>query len=70
MGTLPAPVRHLILALLAVLLSWAGTDAIPWLRGQTGYGALLAAVVAALIAYFTPLVQAYGRGVQSSSVRR
>jgi hypothetical protein len=62
MTTLPAGFRHLILAVLTVLLTWGGTELVPFLRGQTGYGALLAAVLAALIAYFTPLVNSYGVG--------
>jgi hypothetical protein len=62
MSKAPAPIRHLILAAIAVLGSWAITDLVPWLNGQTGYGALAAALVAALVAYFTPLVNSYGVG--------
>lgn len=59
---LPAPARHLLLAIAAVLLSWAATDAVPALSGQTGYGALLAGVLGAALAVLTPLVQSYGLG--------
>lgn len=68
-ATLPAPVRHLVLAVLTVLLTWGGTDLIPWLNGQTGYGALAAALIGALIAYFTPLVTSYGVGRKSDYTR-
>ena len=60
MGSLPAPIRHLILLVLALGLSWAATDVVPWLSGQTGYGALLAGLLAAVLAVLTPLVQSYG----------
>lgn len=71
MSTLPAIVRHLILLVLMVLVTWAGTDLVPFLQGQTGYGALLAALVAAALGYFTPLIQSYGVGArQSRTVRR
>ena len=59
-ANLPAPVRHLILMLLATGASWAATDAVPALSGQTGYGALLAGLLSAALAVFTPLVQSYG----------
>lgn len=65
-AALPAPARHLILAVAACLLSWAGTDAIPALSGQTGAASLLAGVVAALLAASTPLVQSYGLGRQNA----
>lgn len=65
MSTLPPIFRHLILVVLAAVLSWAGTDLVPALNGQTGYGAILGALVTALLAYFTPLVQAYGVGAKA-----
>ena len=60
MGTWPAPLRHLILLIAATLLAWGGTDLQPWLADQAGYGAVAAALLAAVLAYFTPLVQSYG----------
>lgn len=62
MNAVPAIVRHLILAVVTVALSWALTDLVPFLNGQTGYGALLGALIAAAVAYFTPLVNSYGVG--------
>lgn len=62
MRTWPAPLRHLILLTAALLLSWAATDVVPALQGQTGWGALLAGALAALLAVLTPLVQSYGVG--------
>jgi Na+/citrate or Na+/malate symporter len=66
MRNLPAPFRHLIVLVVSALFGWIATDAIPALNGQTGWGALLAAVLAAALAYFTPLVQAYGVGSTST----
>lgn len=57
---LPPMLRHLVLMLAAALLSWAGTDLVPWLNGQPGWGALAGVFTAALIAYLTPLVKQYG----------
>jgi hypothetical protein len=59
-NTLPPILRHLLLLLAMVLLTWGATDLVPWLQGQPGYGALLAGLVAALLGYFTPLIQSYG----------
>lgn len=59
---LPAPARHLTLAILTVLLTWAGSDVIPALQGQTGGAALVAGLLAAGLAVLTPLVNSYGVG--------
>jgi hypothetical protein len=69
MSNVPAPIRHIILLLISVGLAWIGTDIIPWLKGQTGWGLLAAALVSVLLAYFTPLVQAYGRGYRPPAQR-
>lgn len=61
-AALPAPARHLALIVAAGGLSWAATDVVPWLSGQTGYGVLLAGVLSAALATLTPLVQGYGLG--------
>lgn len=62
LASLPAPIRHLILALISAVLGWAGAFLIPALNDQAGYGVLLAALVAAVLAYVTPLVNSYGVG--------
>lgn len=62
-------VRHLMLGAIALLLSWLSTVVVPLLNGQTGYGALLAGLLTAAIAYFTPLVPSYGVGKPDSSAR-
>jgi len=54
--------RHLLVLLIGFGLSWLTTDLVPFLSGQTGYGALLAALISAAVAYFTPLVPSYGIG--------
>lgn len=54
--------RHAAVLVAGVLLSWLLTDVVPFLSGQTGYGVLLAGLITAAVAYFTPLVQAYGVG--------
>jgi len=60
---LPAPVRHLIAALLAVGLDWVGTELVPVLNNQSNLtGGILTAALLAAVATFTPLVTAYGVG--------
>lgn len=60
--TLPAPVRHLILAVASVTLAWLGTDVVGPLQDQPGYGPLAAGLLLAFLAYATPLVTSYGAG--------
>lgn len=55
-------VRHLLLMMLGTALSWVSTVLVPALSGQTGYGALLAALITAALAYLTPLIPSYGVG--------
>lgn len=62
LDSLPPFVRHLILMLVAAGLSWAGTDLIPWLNGQPGWGALAGTLAAALLAYVLPITNQYGLG--------
>jgi Na+/citrate or Na+/malate symporter len=62
LASLPAPLRHLILLLISAGLGWVGADLIPALNDQAGYGVLLASVIAAVLAYVTPLVNSYGVG--------
>lgn len=66
MGTWPAPLRHLLLITLAGLLGWAGTDLIPWVHDQAGYGILASTLLTVLLAWVTPLVQAYGVGARAA----
>ncbi len=65
-GQLPLELRHLLLILLSVVLSWASTVALPALRealtGQPLLGPLLLALVVAVLSWATPLVQGYGLG--------
>jgi hypothetical protein len=65
-AALPAPLRHLLLAVATVLLTWGTTDAVPWLQGQTGYGALVGGLLAAFLAIVTPLVTSYGVGARAA----
>lgn len=63
--TLPAPVRHLVLAVASVLLAWAGTDVVPALQNQSNVlGSVLAAALLAVLSVVTPLVSSYGVGAQ------
>lgn len=63
--SLPAPVRHLVLIVLSVVLAWAGTDVVPFLSNQSNVtGAVLSAALAAVLAVLTPLVSSYGVGAQ------
>jgi hypothetical protein len=66
-ATWPAPIRHLLLAVATVLITWGGTDLVPWLHDQGARGALAAAVVAALLAVATPLVNSYGIGKRNDA---
>lgn len=62
--------RHLLILLIGVGLSWVTTVVVPFLSGQTGYGTLLAALISAAVAYFTPLVPSYGVGKPESNLAR
>ena len=60
---LPAPLRHLVLAIAAVLLAWLGTDVVPFLQNESNIlGAVSSAALLAFLAYATPLVTSYGVG--------
>lgn len=66
---LPAIARHLIILLLgalaSVLLQWAGTDLVPWLKSLDGpVWSLVGALVAQVVLLLTPLVRQYGVGSQ------
>ena len=59
---LPAPLRHLIIALISALLAWASTDLIPVLGKQGGTAALIGALMTEVLLVVTPLVRQYGVG--------
>jgi len=59
---LPPLVRHLSLLLIAAALTWAGTDLVPWLQSNPGWGALAGSLATVLLAWATPLVGTYGVG--------
>ena len=62
---LPAPIRHLVLLVAGVLLSWLGSDIVPFLQDQSSVlGASVAAALTAVLAVVTPLVTSYGFGAQ------
>jgi hypothetical protein len=67
MDTWPAPFRHLVLLTLALGLSWASTDLVPFVSSQPRWGLLVAGVLTALLAYFTPLVNSYGKGKSATN---
>lgn len=57
-GALPAPVRHLILVILAA----CGTAAWESITSGAGPREIVMAVWLALLAVLTPLIQSYGAG--------
>lgn len=54
--------RHLTLLALAVLLTWAGDEVVPWLHDRGGLSAAVGALVTAVVAVVTPLTRQYGVG--------
>lgn len=58
----PPLVQHLLLMLAATAAAWAGTDLVPFLNGQPGWGALAGTLVGALLGYVAPFVKGYGIG--------
>lgn len=67
MSAWPAPVRHLVLMLATLVLSWASTELVPFIQDQPRWGLLAAAIVAAVLAYVTPLVNSYGVGKSATN---
>jgi hypothetical protein len=60
---LPAPVRHVILLALSVVIGYVGTDVVPDLSDRSPVvGVLAGALVTAVLAIVTPLVSSYGVG--------
>lgn len=67
-AALPLPVRHLLLALLAAVLTWTGTDLVPLIDAvPPPWAGLLGLLVAGVLAWATPLVQGYGFGTRKKS---
>jgi hypothetical protein len=65
-GLKPA-LRHLVLMLIATGLAWLGADLVPFLQGEGGVLATLAApFVTLLVAYLTPLTKQYGSGSEDA----
>lgn len=61
---LPRPIRHLLIGLLVVLLTWLAEDGLPaigpWLADHPPLGPLAGAALTQLLLYLTPLVRSYG----------
>lgn len=55
---LPRIWRHLLIQTIAVLLAWAGSDLVPWLRDRPdGWAALAGVILGQLLLVVTPLVR-------------
>lgn len=65
-----AAVRHLILLVLSVTLGWLSTEVVPVINDAPGWGVPIGGLVAAVLAYVTPLVNAYGVGSQKDTTYR
>lgn len=63
---LPPYVRHLVFALVSALLAWAGTDLVPVLKDQPGWGAVAASFVTVLVAALLPVTRQYGVGARKA----
>lgn len=59
--------RHLLLMLLAAVLTWASTDLVPWLSGHDGWGPIVGTLTGAVLAYVLPLTRQYGVGAPDGS---
>ena len=64
MGNLPAPVRHLILVVIAAILTAVGTN-VDAFGLPDSYVPFVSALVTYGLAWVTPLVQSYGVGSES-----
>lgn len=70
LDSLPPLLRHLILVLIASLLTWAGADLVPYLRDMGGVAAIAGALLTTLVAILTPLTRQYGIGAGQDPDRR
>jgi hypothetical protein len=59
-----AILRHLALALFTVLGTWATTELAPTVQDTPVYGSLIAGGIMVVLAWLTPLVNAYGVGAK------
>lgn len=57
---LPAPIRHLLIAVVPLLLAWIGTDVVPALHDRPALAGALAVLVQLATLYATPLTRQYG----------
>lgn len=64
-----APIRHIILLVLSVVLGWLSTDIVPWINDNPSLGVVVGGLVASVLAYITPLVNAYGVGSDGDTYR-
>lgn len=64
---LPPQLRHLLLMLLAALLTWASTDLVPWLSSHDGWGPIAGTVAAGILAWVLPLTRQYGVGAPDAA---
>lgn len=65
---LPAGARHLLLAVLPLVLTWIGTDVVPALHDRPVLAGVLAVVVQAVTLWTTPATRAYGAGQDDEDV--
>ena len=61
---IPAPILHLLLPLLAVVLGWLASDALPWLNGKWPAYSLIWIAVQTVALALTPLTRQYGVGAR------
>jgi hypothetical protein len=59
---LPAWARHLVFAVVPILLAWLASDIVPQFEGKPGVVGLVGVVLTMAIAFLTPVTQQYGVG--------
>lgn len=65
---LPVWAQHLIIALLATVAAWAGSDLVPLLQGRGGLAAIVGGALVPLLAALLPiLTRQYGIGAPPTS---
>jgi hypothetical protein len=63
-GQTSAALRHLVLALFTALGTWLSVEFVPAIKDTPGWGALVAGGLMVVLAWATPLVNAYGVGAK------
>jgi hypothetical protein len=63
-GKTSAILRHLVLALFTALGTWATVEGVPAVQDTPVYGGLIAGGIMTVLAWLTPLVNAYGVGAK------